>query len=140
MPSEIEHTGKNKSEMLFEGYLRSYGYAHPDFEPTIEGTPRRPDYRLVWNGHELLFEVKEFRGTAKAFASKGGSFGSFDPYPPVRKKIEAARNKFRDLGSHCCCLVLYNRDKPLVLLDWQHMYGARSRASTKVCTSRKAPM
>ena len=68
MPSEIEHTGKNKSEMLFEGYLRSYGYAHPDFEPTIEGTPRRPDYRLVWNGQELLFEVKEFRGIAQDFA------------------------------------------------------------------------
>ena len=78
MPSEIESTGKNKSEMLFEGYLRSYGYARPDFEPAIVGTPRRPDYLLAWNGQEVLFEVKKFRGTAEDFASRGGSF---DPYP-----------------------------------------------------------
>src|SRR5206468_108423 len=25
---------------------------------------------------------------------------------------------------HCCCLVLYNVDKPLVLLDWRHIYAA----------------
>jgi len=121
MVFEVELPRKNKSEMLFEGYLRSHG--HPDFafEPEIPGTSRRPDYRLSWNGQEILFEVKEFRGEADDF--KAG-FGSFDPYPPLREKVNAARDKFKGLKQHCCCLVLFNRDKPLVFLDWQHVYGA----------------
>ena len=65
--------------------------------------------------------MKEFRGTAEDFKS---GFGVFDPYPPVREKIDAARDKFSKLKDHCCCLVLYNVDKPLILLDWQHVYGA----------------
>ena len=47
-----------------------------------------------------------------------------DPYPPLREKINAARDKFKGLMDYCCCLLLYNRDKPLVLLDWRHVYGA----------------
>jgi hypothetical protein len=112
---------KNQSEMLLEGYLRSHGYADFDFEPEIPGTTRRPDYRLRWHGGEVLLEVKEFRGTAEDFTS---GFGVFDPYPPLREKIDAARDKFSKLKEHCCCLVLYNVDKPLILLDWQHIYGA----------------
>ena len=42
----------------------------------------------------------------------------------VLEKIDAARKKFKDLKTHCCVLVLYNVDKPLVGLDWEHVYGA----------------
>jgi hypothetical protein len=112
---------KNKSEMLLEGYLRGQGHNDFDFEPTIPGTTRRPDYQLRWHGGAVLLEVKEFRGTAEDFRA---GFGVFDPYPPLREKIDAARDKFRKLKQHCCCLVLYNVDKPLILLDWQHVYGA----------------
>src|SRR5208282_1939037 len=45
-------------------------------------------------------------------------------YRPVREKIESARKKFKDLERFCCCLVLYNNDKPLVELGWQFVYGA----------------
>ena len=112
---------KNKSEMLLEGYLRCYGYKDFDYEPEIQGTTRRPDYRLRWVGGEVLLEVKEFRAEPQDFHAGGGVF---DPYPPLREKINSARDKFSRLKQHCCCLVLYNVDKPLVLLDWQHIYGA----------------
>lgn len=36
----------------------------------------------------------------------------------------AARKKFKDLERFCCCLVLYNNDKPLVELGWRFVYGA----------------
>jgi hypothetical protein len=112
---------KNKSEMLLKGYLRNQGYADFDFEPEIAGTTRRPDYRLRWADADVLLEVKEFRGNADDFRS---GFGSFDPYPPLREKIDTARDKFSKLKQYCCGLVLYNVDKPLILLDWQHIYGA----------------
>ncbi|MGH9359797.1 MAG: hypothetical protein ACRD1O_11585, partial [Terriglobia bacterium] len=36
----------------------------------------------------------------------------------------AGRKKFKELRNYCCCLVLYNREKPLVDLSWQFVYGA----------------
>jgi hypothetical protein len=116
-----ETSVKNKSELLLEGYLRCHGYTDFDFEPEIPGTTRRPDYRLRWAGGEVLLEVKEFRAEPDDFKSRGGFF---DPYPPLREKINTAREKFKRLKQHCCCLVLHNVDKPLILLDWQHIYGA----------------
>jgi len=92
---------KNKSEMLLEGYLRNRGYEGFDFEPEIPGTTRRPDYRLRWPGGDVLLEVKEFRANADDFRS---GFGFFDPYPPVREKIDTASDKFSKLKQHCCCL------------------------------------
>ena len=77
----IEPSRKNKSEMLFEGYLRSHGYTDFAFEPEIPGTLKRPDYRLSWNAQEIMLEVKEFRGEADDFE---GGFSYFDPYPPLR--------------------------------------------------------
>jgi hypothetical protein len=38
--------------------------------------------------------------------------------------MDAAREKFKTLKKYCCCLVLYNYNKPLVLMDWHHIYGA----------------
>ena len=50
--------------------------------------------------------------------------GPFDPYVRIREKIGAARKKFKDLEGNCCCLVLFNYYKPLVVLDWRFVYGA----------------
>ena len=120
-PVSVAPPTKTKSEMLFEGYLRAHGYTNFEFEPEMPGTTKRPDYRLAACGQDILLEVKEFRATPDDFNSRGGYF---DPYPPLREKIEAGRKKFKDLDQHCCCLVLHNVDKPLVLLDWAHVYGA----------------
>ena len=87
---------KTKSELLFEGYPRAHGYTNFDFEPEMPGTTKRPDYRLAAGGQNVLFEIKEFRGTPGDFSSRGGFF---NPYPPLREKIEAGRKKFKDLRS-----------------------------------------
>src|SRR5438067_275914 len=107
--------------MLFEGYLRAHGYSEFEFEKQLSGSPQRPDYVLPCVGREILLEVKEFHAKD---ADLSVGFGVFDPYPPLREKIDAAREKFKRLKNYCCCLVLYNYNKPLVLLDWQHIYGA----------------
>lgn len=35
-----------------------------------------------------------------------------------------ARDKFTKLTQYCCCLVPYKVDEPLILLDWEQIYGA----------------
>lgn len=117
MPAEP----KNKSELLFEGYLRAQGHLDFEYEPVVKGTAKRPDYQISFNDSAIFLDVKEFRIDPKAPKLTSGYF---DPYPVVREKFDAGRRKFGDLKQHCCCLVLYNLDRPLVLLDWQHIYGA----------------
>ncbi len=120
-PNDEAMTNKTISEQLFEAYLNASGLADFRFEPTQDGTSMRPDYSLNVLDTEILFELKQFDQTAADFNLVGGAF---DPYKPVRGKIESARKKFKDLDGFCCCLVLYNNDKPLVELGWQYVYGA----------------
>lgn len=112
---------KTVSEELFEQYLESSGMTDYRYQPELPGTSRRPDYELVVPGQRILFEVKEFQATARDFSIGGGSF---DAYVHIREKIGAGRKKFKDLEGNCCCLVLYNHYKPLVILDWRFIYGA----------------
>ncbi len=114
-------TNKTISERLFEAYLSASGMTDFRFEPSQDGTSKRPDYSLSVLNTEILFELKQFDQTAADFNLVGGAY---DPYRAVREKIEAARKKFKDLERFCCCLVLYNNDKPLVELNWQFVYGA----------------
>lgn len=120
-PNDDVMTNKTISEQLFEAYLNASGLTDFRFEPPQDGTSRRPDYSLNVLNMDILFELKQFDQTPADFNHVGGAF---DPYKPVREKIEAARKKFRDLDRFCCCLVLYNNDKPLVELGWQYVYGA----------------
>lgn len=114
-------TAKTESEELFEAYLNTRGLTNWSFEPALAETNRRPDYSLDLHGMHILFEVKQFTATADDFRP---GVRAYDPYAPIREKIEAGRKKFKDLKEYCCCLVLYNREKPLVDLDWQFIYGA----------------
>ena len=89
MAQEVKPALKNKSEILFEAYLRSQGHTDCAFEPEIQGTSRRPDYRLSWSEHRLswseqdiLFEVKEFRAAADDF---GSGFSSIPIHRCVRR-------------------------------------------------------
>jgi hypothetical protein len=120
-PEPESRSGRTLSERLFETYLESSGLADFSFEASQEGTSRKPDYSLRALDQELLFEVKQFDQTNRDFDFH---LGAFDPYAPVREKIESARKKFKDLDGFCCSLVLYNNDKPLVDLDWQIVYAA----------------
>jgi hypothetical protein len=116
-----ERKPKTESETLFETYLNASGLINHSFEKAIEGTSARPDNALWFRGGEILFEVKEFHASGEDF--RLGS-GAYDPYGPIRQKIDDGRSKFREFKDHCCCLVLYNREKPLVDLSWEFIYGA----------------
>lgn len=112
---------KTVSEQLFEGYLASTGLTDFRFEVPQEGTTRKPDYSLSFAGQQILFEVKQFDPTGEDWNRQSGYF---DPYRPIREKIEAARKKFKDLDKLCCNLVLFNNGKPLVDLLWWIVYSA----------------
>lgn len=114
-------SSKTKSELLFEQYLISSGITDFRFEREFQETSKKPDYSLTFFGEEILFDVKEFCPTADDLA---GGFGVYNPCGPIRKKIEKAREKFKDLENYYCCLVLYNAGKPLVDLDWRYIYAA----------------
>ena len=114
---------KNQSELLFEQCLAASGLPDFEFEKEFSNTARRPDYAVrLADGPEILFEVKEFTTTMADFLPGGG--GAYDPYAFIREKIDQGREKFKALKDFCCCLVLFNRDKPLVDLSWQMVYGA----------------
>jgi len=44
-------------------------------------------------------------------------FGQFDPYPPIREKIDQGRDKFKQFKEYCCGLVLFNAGRPFIFLD-----------------------
>jgi hypothetical protein len=117
------------SEQYFEYYLLSNGYSNFEFEPSLPGTPKRPDYRLTVGSTQMLLEVKEFFVSEKDFIGgplgggiRGGAVAL--PYAPIRQKIDDAREKFSGVKNQTCCLVLYNVNKPLVSLDPEMVYGA----------------
>ncbi|MGO9275037.1 MAG: hypothetical protein ACLQOO_33195 [Terriglobia bacterium] len=112
---------KTESEELLEAYLFSHGLIEFEFEPVLEGCAQKPDYLLHVGDREILLEVKQFEATAADYRL---GTRQYDPYGPIREKVAAGRKKFKDLEGHLCCLVLYNREKPLVSLDWQYVYGA----------------
>ncbi len=112
---------KTISEEFFERYLESQGFAF-EFEKQYEGKSRRPDYTVAIEGKAYLFEVKEFEPGDMPLGTS-----QFDPYPPIRAKIDAARKKFKEFEGFPCCLVLHNKcafvmtERPYVMLG--AMYG-----------------
>jgi len=112
---------KTVSERLFEEYLQSKGFGYFQFQKQMPGTLKRPDYSLNFRGQEILFEVKEFVGTDDDFKPGGRAY---DPYEPIREKINSASKQFRGLKEYCCCLVLFDKGKPGVDLSWRSLYAA----------------
>jgi len=120
--SEKKEPARNKSELLFEQYLALSGLLDVTFEPQFSGINQKPDFLVnLPDKRSLLFEVKEFRATSDDYRSGGGAY---DPYAYIREKIDQGREKFKLFKDYCCCLVLFNDNKPLVDLSWQMVYGA----------------
>jgi hypothetical protein len=103
---------RTPGEMVFEEYL-DFQRIPFDFEKEHPGKSKRPDYTIEWEGRPIVFDVKDFDPPAKL--SMG--FGAFDPYPPIREKIDQGRDKFKQFKEYCCGLVLFNAGRPLVFLD-----------------------
>jgi hypothetical protein len=59
-----------------------------------------------------LFDVKDF----DPFVPSRG-FGGYDPYPPIREKIHAARKKFKEFKEFPCSLVLKDNGNAFVHLE-----------------------
>ena len=95
MPDETRTSG----ELLFQEYLKDMEYEY-EFERSFPGKSKRPDYTMTRN-EEFLFDVKDFD---PVHPNKG--FGTFDPYPPIREKINQGCEKFREFKDYSCSLVM----------------------------------
>jgi hypothetical protein len=104
---------RTTSELLFEEYLK-LNRVDFDYEPEIPGSSQRPDFRLGPAERVAFVEVKEF---APSRTPPIASFGFFDPYPPIREKINSAARKFRYLKNFPCSLLLCNVGGQLIMLD-----------------------
>jgi hypothetical protein len=103
---------RTPGEIVFEKYLDSQQITF-EFEKEHAGKSQRPDYTIEWEGKTVVFDVKDF-DPRKNFRM---GFGAFDPYPPIREKIDQGRDKFKQFKEYCCGLVLYNAGQSLVLLE-----------------------
>jgi hypothetical protein len=112
---------RTESEVLFELYLNTSGFIDYKFGHEHPGKSKRPDFSISIRGKEYLFEIKEFRAKPQDFREGGGAY---DPYGPIRDKISKAQKQFQEFRDSCCCLVLYNAEKPLVDLEWRYIFGA----------------
>jgi hypothetical protein len=112
---------RTPSESLLKEYLRSHGLTDVEVEPVVENSSSRPDYRLRADGAEVLLDVEDFTSKLEDSRVRGGAS---NPYGPIREKLNAARRRFKDLGAHCCCLILPNPDKTRIDLSWQIVMGA----------------
>ena len=94
---------QNDSELLFEEYLTAHGYSNWTHEAPVEGKRKKPDYRMDFGDSSLFFEVKEFDGPPPPMVCS-----YYDPYPPIREKINQAVRQFKEYKDFSCSLVLAN--------------------------------
>lgn len=92
---------RNESELLFEEYLSAHGYTDWTHEIPLEGKRRKPDYRLEHGGASHFLEVKEFDTPLP-----GPGCFAYDPYGPIREKINQATRQFKDYKAFSCSVVL----------------------------------
>jgi hypothetical protein len=97
----VPNTNRTQSELLFEEYLVSHGHRDWTHEAPIEGKRKKPDYRLEHDGSSLFFEVKEFESALPPIG-----FGAYDPYGPIREKINQAARQFKEYKEFPCSVVL----------------------------------
>jgi hypothetical protein len=86
-------SAKTTGELLFEEYLHSAGITDYEFERALPESSKKPDYSFVHSGRMLLLDVKDFRGESKDF--EGTGFAFFDPYAPIREKINEGSRSSR---------------------------------------------
>jgi hypothetical protein len=106
---------RTPGESTFEAYLRSRGLTNFEYEKERPGKQKKPDYSIVLDGREYLFEVKDFDYVELAVE------GGFDPYKRIRVKIGEARRKFKEFQGWPCSVVLFNNNAPLLQLHRPHV-------------------
>lgn len=111
---------KTASDLLFDTYLDACAMPW-ECEPDVPGKTTHPDYRVRFQGQELFFDVKGF--DAEAHQPPMG-FSTFDPYSPIRAKIDDARPQFKQFKEYGCSLVLHNGEAFVQLEDPKIIFGA----------------
>lgn len=106
-------------EAAFEAYLRSQGITDFIHEKPFPGKSKRPDYSVTLVGREHLFEVKDIDSEPP-----GPGFGFWDPYGPIREKIDQARKKFKEFKDYPCSLVIHLTHGFALIDDPKVIYGA----------------
>jgi hypothetical protein len=115
-------TMKTRSEKLFEQYLDLNGFKGKcDYEPSISGKTKRPDYRLNYNGRECFFEVKELRKKPNEPKERSAII---NPYSSLRKEINEARKKIKQFKDYPCSLVVFNIDDRQARLRPNYVFAA----------------
>lgn len=102
-------------ELLFEEYLKSQNLSDFEYEKERPGKKKKPDYSVVVDGREYLFDVKDFDYVD--LPPEGG----FNPYKRIRGKIGEARRQFKEFQGWPCCVVLYNNNAHLLQLNRPHV-------------------
>src|SRR5258707_10659429 len=102
-------TTRNLSELLFEEYLTINDYITWTHEQPIEGKRKLPDYKLEHGGTSWFFEVKEFEARTPSLG-----FSAYDPYGPIREKINQAARQFKEYKEYSCSVVLANPNSAFV--------------------------
>ncbi len=134
---------KTAGEVAFEDYLRSQGVTDFIHEKPFPGKSKRPDYSVTLVGREHLFELKDIEKELpvpavalqdRAHLSEAEdadtepptpSFvGFWDPYGPIREKIDQARKKFKEFKDYPCSLVIHLTHGFALIDDPKVIYGA----------------
>lgn len=111
---------KTVSERAFREYLSKRGL-DPRYEERPPGIKRPVDHSLELGGKTIRFDVKEWEPKGPPIGA-----GAFDPYKPIREKIEKAREKFKQYKrrGEPCVLVLWHNGPELIMLDAMTIFGA----------------
>lgn len=102
-------------------YLTIHGYKF-DFEPSVSGRMKRPDFLVPHGDHGVVLEVKDL--VKDRVPRDDDKARNFDPYRGTRDKINQARQKFREFKDHPCGLVIFNVGDPHTRLDHESIFAA----------------
>jgi hypothetical protein len=101
-------------ERCFEEYLGAQNLSNFEYEKERPDKKRKPDYTIVIDDREYLFEVKDFDYVDL------GTEGGFNSYSRIRSKIGEARRQFKEFQGWPCSVVLFNNNAHLLQLHRPH--------------------
>jgi hypothetical protein len=86
--------------------VRTHGHDPGEVEPDL-GVEKRPDRLIIWNGDEVVCEIKQFE--ANPFSRLLGTVGTLDvaaALNPVRRKVTRAAEQLKPLADSSWPLVV----------------------------------
>jgi hypothetical protein len=105
-----------RGEAIFAEYLSACGLVF-EYEREHAGKAKRPDFSVMWNGRECLFDVKDREGDDTKYVDPVSDDGvarddepmpnAPEPYSWIREQIEQGRRKFKEFKGSVCAIVLF---------------------------------